>query len=375
MIAPVDVSQIRLETDRLILRAWQESDLDDFYEYASVDGVGQRCGWLPHENREKSRQILSMFLDEKKTFALELKENHKVIGSIGLESRDADLGIEDSLMGREIGYVLSKDYWGKGLMPEAVIAVIDYCFNELDFDWLTCGHFVWNDQSRRVVEKCGFQYVKDVIHQTRFGTQEQTKLYLLENKKKIARQMSSPIDAASITLETDRLLLRPVNQNDLSDIHEIVSDPEVAASTGFQASESLDASIKRMLEYMDDNETLALVLKENGKMIGTISMQKRDWAMYPIDRKRMGRELGFDLNRKYWGQGLMPEAVRAVASYCFTELRYDFLTAGYFLGNHKSERVIEKCGFQFLFEAEHENPGIWKKMIRTHIQYNPHKEI
>jgi ribosomal-protein-alanine N-acetyltransferase len=45
-------------------------------------------------------------------------------------------------MGREIGYVLNKDYWGKGLMPEAVEAVIDYCFREINFDWLTCGHFV-----------------------------------------------------------------------------------------------------------------------------------------------------------------------------------------------------------------------------------------
>ena len=45
---------------------------------------------------------------------------------------------------------------------------------------------------------------------------------------------------------------------------------------------------------------------------------------------------------------------------------------GYFLDNTKSERAIEKCGFEFLFEAEHENPGHWKKMIRTYIQYNPH---
>ena len=187
--------------------------------------------------------------------------------------------------------------------------------------------------------------------------------------------MTAPFDAASISLETQRLLLRSVNQNDLSDIHETVSDPEVAVSTGFHVSENLEASVKRMLEYMDDNETLALVLKENNKMVGTVSLQKRDWTMYPIDRKLKGRELGFDLNRNYWGRGLMPEAVRAVVSYCFSELQYDFLTAGYFLGNHKSERVIEKCGFQFLFEAEHENPGIWKKMIRTHIQYNPHKEI
>ena len=187
MIAPVDVTDIRIETDRLILRAWRESDLNDFFEYASVDGVGQRCGWMPHKNREESRGILAMFIAEKKTFAMELKENNKVVGSIGLESRDADLGLDAHLLGREIGYVLNKDYWGKGLMPEAVKAVIDHCFNELQFDWLTCGHFLWNDQSRRVVEKCGFQYVKDMIYHTRYGTQEQTKLYVLENKGKFVR--------------------------------------------------------------------------------------------------------------------------------------------------------------------------------------------
>ena len=184
MIAPVDVTGIRIETQRLILRPWQETDLEDFYEYASVDGVGQRCGWLPHASMEESRMILNLFIREKKTFALELKENGKVIGSIGLEMREDALDIPEPLMGREIGYVLNKDYWGRGLMPEAVKAVIDYCFAELSFDWLTCGHFVWNDQSRRVVEKSGFRYVKDVIHHTRFGTEEPTKLYILHNPHK-----------------------------------------------------------------------------------------------------------------------------------------------------------------------------------------------
>ena len=184
MIAPVDVTNIRIETPRLILRAWRESDVEDFYEYARVDGVGQMCGWLPHKDLEESRTILGFFMNEKKTFALELKENGKVIGSIGLETRDEDLGILESLQGREIGYVLNKDYWGRGLMPEAVKAVINYCFAELQFDWLTCGHFIWNNQSRRVVEKCGFRYVKDVIHTTRFGTEEPTKLYVLYNPNK-----------------------------------------------------------------------------------------------------------------------------------------------------------------------------------------------
>ena len=184
MIAHVDVTNIRIETDRLNLRPWLETDLYDFYEYAKVDGVGQRCGWLPHKDIEESRRILEMFMDEKKTFALELKENGKVIGSVGLEARDADLGIPEILKGREIGYVLNKDYWGRSLMPEAVKAVIDYCFKELDFDWLTCGHFVWNTQSCRVVEKCGFRYVRDTIRETRFNTEEPMKLYVLYNPHK-----------------------------------------------------------------------------------------------------------------------------------------------------------------------------------------------
>jgi len=375
MIAPVDVTNIRIETERLLLRAWQETDVEDFYEYAKVDGVGQMAGWLPHRNIEESRTVLGLFIGGKKTFALELKENGKVIGSLGLEEREVDLPVPENTMGREIGYAIGKDYWGRGLTPEAVKAVIDYCFKELDFDWLTCGHFIRNNQSCRVVEKCGFRYIKDIIHHTRFGTEEPTKLYILENTDKIVRHMSAPIDASSIRLETDRLLLRPVNQSDLTDIHEFSSDPDVAELAGFSASENLDMSARRMLEYMDDNETLAVVLKAENKLVGTISIQNRNWVEYPIDRNLKGREFGFDLNQNYWGRGLMPEAVKAVCNYCFKTLHYDFLTAGHFLGNTQSARAIEKCGFTFLFEAEHENPGKWKKMIRTFIQYNPHKEI
>lgn len=185
MIAPVDVTNIRIETERLIIRAWKEKDLEDFYEYAKVDGVGQMAGWSPHKSIEESKMILGFFIRDKKTFALELKENGKVIGGLGLEEREDKLDIPEELVGREIGYVISKDYWGRGLTPEAVKAVIDYCFRVLGFDWLTCGHFVWNHQSRRVVEKCGFQYIQNIVHQTRFGTEEPTKLYVLYNPNKV----------------------------------------------------------------------------------------------------------------------------------------------------------------------------------------------
>jgi ribosomal-protein-alanine N-acetyltransferase len=61
---------------------------------------------------------------------------------------------------KAIGYVLSKDYWGKGFMPEAVHAVIQFCFTVCGLDALTIGHFSTNAQSKRVIEKCGFTFVK-----------------------------------------------------------------------------------------------------------------------------------------------------------------------------------------------------------------------
>ena len=184
MNAPVDVSGIRIETERLILRPWEETDLADFYEYACVDGVGQMAGWLPHKSVEESKTILDMFIRGKKTLAIQLKDSGKVIGSVGLEERDGNADVPPDSMGREIGYALSKAYWGRGLMPEAVQAVIRYCFDVLDFDWLTCGHFVWNSQSRRVIEKIGFRYVKNILHTTRYETQEETSLYILYNPNK-----------------------------------------------------------------------------------------------------------------------------------------------------------------------------------------------
>ena len=179
MLAPIDVSTIRIETPRLIIRPWRESDLQDFYEYAKVDGVGQMAGWAPHASIEKSKEILELFLSENKTFALEFKEFGKVIGSLGLEDRQDAIPLPNTLQGREIGYVLSRDYWGRGLMQEAVKAVTHWLFSVEKLDFLIVGHFDWNSQSRRVIEKCGFQYVKTIKFETRYDTVEDSVEYIL----------------------------------------------------------------------------------------------------------------------------------------------------------------------------------------------------
>jgi len=174
----IDITGVVLTTDRLTLRPWRESDLPDFYEYASVDGVGQMAGWNPHRNVGESRMILGSFIKHKRTFALEYKG--KVIGSLGIEEYSEENYPElDALQGREIGYVLSKSYWGQGLMPEAVKAVIDWLFNAVQLDFIIIGHFDRNAQSRRVIEKCGFQYIKTTKFETRYDTVENSMEYIL----------------------------------------------------------------------------------------------------------------------------------------------------------------------------------------------------
>lgn len=178
MNKPIDISNVVLKTDRLILRAWKESDLVDFYAYASVDGVGQMAGWTPHKTIEESRAILNGFIQRKKTFALE--HQGRVIGSLGIEMYNEEIYPElKELLGREIGYVLSKDYWGKGLMTETVKAVIDYLFLSENLDFIMVGHFEHNRRSARVIEKCGFKYVKNIPYETHYDTVENSLEYIL----------------------------------------------------------------------------------------------------------------------------------------------------------------------------------------------------
>ena len=177
-MASIDVTKIRIETDRLILRPFAQRDLADLNEYAKVPGVGEMAGWAAHRSMEDSRKTLDLFLREKKMLALEWKESGKVIGSLGLEPCSNKPTWKFWKKGADVGYSLSRDYWGRGLMPEAVKALMAYCFETLDYDYLTCSHFVYNTQSRRVAEKCGFQFWKESTFDTRFGTREKTRCYV-----------------------------------------------------------------------------------------------------------------------------------------------------------------------------------------------------
>lgn len=186
MYLPIDLKTTTLFTDRLILRPWTWDDLGDFHAYASVDGVGQMAGWNPHKSVDETRQILTKFMEHGNVFAIEHREDRRVIGSLGLhkprfESLSGGENPYAYLRTCEIGYVLAKPYWGQGLMPEAVRRVQQYLFEDLAADVVFVSHYDFNTQSRRVIEKCGFLFHSEEEHTAKqIGKTFLTRRYCLD---------------------------------------------------------------------------------------------------------------------------------------------------------------------------------------------------
>lgn len=148
---------MKIETQRLILRPWQESDAEDLYKYAKDPEIGYPAGWPAHTGVENSMQIIRTVLSAPETYAVCLKEDGKAVGSIGLKMGDAtdmtDRGDEC-----ELGYWLGKPFWGQGIIPEAAKALIHRGFEALGMRAIWCGYYDGNEKSRRAMEKLGFVY-------------------------------------------------------------------------------------------------------------------------------------------------------------------------------------------------------------------------
>ena len=147
---------IMIETERLLLRPWQESDAEELYVYASDPAVGPPAGWPPHTSVENSREIIKGVLSKQKTYAVCLK-NGKPVGSIGLHlNGSTDMTDRDDEC--ELGYWIGKPFWGQGFIPEAARELLRYAFEQLGMRAVWCGYYDGNDKSRRVQEKLGFVY-------------------------------------------------------------------------------------------------------------------------------------------------------------------------------------------------------------------------
>lgn len=146
-----------LETQRLILRKWKESDASSLFEYAKYLDIGPIAGWPPHKSEEESLNVIQNVLNGKECYAICEKENNKAIGSIELKLNGfTDMTDRDDEC--ELGYWLGKPFWGKGYMPEAAKELLRYGFEDLGMTKIWCGYYDGNLKSKRVQEKVGFVY-------------------------------------------------------------------------------------------------------------------------------------------------------------------------------------------------------------------------
>ncbi len=144
------------------------------------------------------------------------------------------------------------------------------------------------------------------------------------------------------TLKTERLLLTRWRISDVFDLYAYASNPNVGGPAGWPAHRSIMDSLRLILQVLIPQGVYCIRPKGTGQAIGTIS--------FTPDKHRPGvksMELGYSISEKYWGMGLMPEAVAEMLRHGFEDMWLDMVCVTTGPDNERSQRVIEKAGFAY----------------------------
>lgn len=146
-----------IETDRLILRKWNEKDAESLFEYAKDPAIGPAAGWPVHKSVEESLDVIKNVFTGKECYCICEKGSNKAIGAVELKLK-GHTNLTERDDESELGYWLGKPFWGKGYMPEAAKALMARGFQELGMKTIWCGYYDENEKSKRVQEKLGFVF-------------------------------------------------------------------------------------------------------------------------------------------------------------------------------------------------------------------------
>ena len=145
-----------IKTNRLVLRPFTlKDDKAMFNNWANDDRVTRYVTWHTHKRIEYTQALIREWVrlyKNKNRYLWAIEFFSKVIGSVGVEA------IDEANESAELGYCLSADYWNRGIVTEALTAVIQFLFNEVGFHRLSAYYMVDNIASGRVMEKCGMKY-------------------------------------------------------------------------------------------------------------------------------------------------------------------------------------------------------------------------
>jgi RimJ/RimL family protein N-acetyltransferase len=278
---------------------------------------------LKPENKEKNHRFLIF-----------LKESGELVGGIALEK------ISLKYKNAELGYWCAVDHWGKGIVTEASMRVLEYGFNELDLNRIYAICFTENLASARIMEKCGMKY-EGTARQEYFKDDKPVDMHHYA----ILKSEWPPKEKKPICLETERLILRTPKFSDMKDMAVAISSLEISKfSAHIKYPFTIDDAHEwykqqSWAESMWGHITLLIFLKGTGELVGSILSR--------VEIKHKKASLAYWIAAKHWKKGFATEACREMIRYGFEELGLEWIAAGIIVENKASIRVVEKLGMKF----------------------------
>ena len=151
-------------------------------------------------------------------------------------------------------------------------------------------------------------------------------------------------------LKTERLILRRWEDSDAERLFEYAADPDVGPIAGWPPHQTIEESRDVIKNVFNGKEAYAICLKTDDRAIGAIELKLNGHT--DLTDRDDECELGYWLGKPFWGQGIMPEAVKEILRHAFEKIGMTKVWAGYYEGNLKSKRVQEKSGFRYQWKSE-----------------------
>lgn len=322
-----------LETERLILRPLCVEDAKAVFAWASDERVARYMIYPQHETIETTLEWLQSIDNNSDTaydFGFVEKTSGTLIGSGGLYW-------ENDRQQWRVGYNLHFDRWHQGYATEAAQEMVRFAKEDLQAERIGSCHAVENPRSGQVLKNCVLVFTGYGEYTKYDGSVTfRCKEYLwTKNGEELTHHKGT------VTLRTERLILRKFKEEDYKDIFEWASNPKVTRYLSYPTHKSL-ADSKNIAKFWADasekidNYNWAIEL--DGKVIGNISVVKHDelWEA----------GIGWQIDAPYWNQGIMTEAATAVFDFLFHEVGFHRISAGHDTRNPASGKVMEKLSMQ-----------------------------
>jgi RimJ/RimL family protein N-acetyltransferase len=168
-----------------------------------------------------------------------------------------------------------------------------------------------------------------------------------------------------VTLKTERLILRRWEDNDAESLFEYAKDPDVGPIAGWPAHQRIEESRDVIKNVFNGKEAYAICLKTDNIAIGAIELKLNGHT--DMTEQDDECELGYWLGKPFWGQGIVPEAVKEMLRYAFEDIGMTRVWVGYYEGNVKSKRVQGKCKFRYQWRSENVDVPLMHEKRTGHV--------